>query len=128
MKVLRCTAGVVFLVMAMAPAASGEPARVAGDALKAAVAGKTVYLDTPIGALPINYRQNGTMSGYSKALGVYAGTDRDNGRWWVQRDQLCQRWSTWLDAATHCYNMRISGRTVHWSRDDGRSGTATIAN
>ena len=59
----------------------------AGDALKAAVAGKTVFLDTPIGALPINYRQNGTMSGYSKALGVYVGTDRDSGRWWVLQRQ-----------------------------------------
>lgn len=39
---------------------SGE---LAGETLRSTVAGKTVFLATPVGSLPINYRSNGTMTG-----------------------------------------------------------------
>lgn len=96
-------------------------------ALRKAVAGKTVHLATPLGGLPINYRADGTMSGSAGALASYTGSERDRGRWWVVADKLCQRWNTWLAAKSYCFRRREQGgRIVHWTRNDGLSGVATI--
>jgi len=123
-KVLQC---VFAFGMLSSVELSAEPAALMGETLRAAVAGKTVYLATPVGALPISYRTNGTMLGRSGALAQYVGTESDNGTWWIARDRLCQRWDTWLDGKAYCYTMRREGDTVHWSRNDGRTGTAVIS-
>jgi len=104
-----------------------EEGELVGDGLIKAVAGKTVNLVTPLGALPINYRRDGTMWGRAGSLSVYTGSDRDRGRWWVAAGKLCQRWSTWLGGKSYCFKLRQDGPTVHWTRSDGLSGTATIA-
>ena len=40
-----------------------EPSKLAGEALRQAVSGRTVLIATAIGALPIRYKSNGTMTG-----------------------------------------------------------------
>jgi hypothetical protein len=97
-----------------------------GDALKKAVAGKTVHLATPLGTLPIRFRMNGTMSGSAGEMAAYTGSAADSGRWWVSSEKLCQRWQTWLDGKIYCFSLRQDGRIVHWVRNDGLSGKATI--
>lgn len=104
-----------------------EQVQLTGAGLRTAVAGKTVYISTPVGALPIVYRANGTMSGRSRLMAGYTGPTNDSGTWWIANDRLCQRWQAWLDGKQHCYRMQVSGNTVRWSRDDGRTGTATIS-
>jgi len=95
-------------------------------ALRKAVAGKTVHLATPMGGLPINYRADGTMSGKAGSLALYTGSERDRGRWWIVADKLCQRWNSWLGGRSYCFALRQQGGTVHWTRNDGLSGVATI--
>ena len=79
--------------------------------------------------LPIRYLGNRRMSG---SMGTVAATlsigDRatDDGRWWIEANQLCQRWTSWLDSKTYCYKLARRGDTVQWFRNDGRSGTARI--
>lgn len=107
--------------------AMAETQPLAGDALKAAVAGKTVVLDTPVGGIPISYRDNGTMIGRAKDLSLYTGQERDRGRWWIKDDKICQQWEVWLEGRAFCFTMRLEGQTVHWRRNDGRTGTAKIA-
>ena len=97
-----------------------------GETLKKAVSGKTVRLATPLGTLPIQFRMDGTMSGTAGELAAYTGSAADNGRWWVSSEKLCQRWRTWLNGQTHCFTLRQEGRLVHWVRNDGLSGKATI--
>jgi hypothetical protein len=97
-----------------------------GDALKKAVSGKTVHLATPLGTLPIRFRMNGTMSGAAGELATYIGSAADSGRWWVSSEKLCQRWQTWLDGKIYCFSLRQEGSIVHWVRNDGLSGKATI--
>jgi hypothetical protein len=97
------------------------------DALRKTVAGKTVHLATPLGGLPISYRADGTMWGRAGSLAAYTGSERDRGRWWVVADKLCQRWNTWLGGRSYCFTLRQQGgSTVHWTRSDGLSGTASI--
>ncbi len=110
-------------------AALAEPATLSGDDLRQAISGKTVYLNISGFELPIRYAANGRMSG--KMSTVAASFSRgdgasDHGKWWVENDQLCQQWSSWMDGKRYCYKLTRSGSTVQWIRDDGRSGTARI--
>ncbi len=105
-----------------------EPVTLDDEALKHAVAGKTVHLDTPLGiAIPIVYHGNGMMSGQAGVLSYILGAEKDRGRWWVADGKLCQRWFNWLDAKPNCMRVRQDGNKVYWQSDDGKSGTATIA-
>ncbi len=119
---LLVTAGLVACGSALA-----ESQQLSGDALKEMVVGKTVVLNTPMGGIPISYSGNGTMTGRAKDMRLYTGRERDQGIWWVNADQICQKWDTWLDGRSYCFKLRLEGRVVHWRRNDGHSGTATIA-
>jgi hypothetical protein len=113
-----------------ATASLAEPTTLAGDELRKAIIGKTVYLNVSGFELPIRYAANGRMSG--KMSTVAASFSRgdgssDTGKWWVAEDQLCQKWSSWMDAKPYCYKLTRNGASVHWTRNDGRSGTARIS-
>lgn len=84
-------------------------------------------LSTPLGGLPINYSPSGTMTGQAGQLASYVGSASDSGAWWVNRDKLCQRWDKWLEGKSYCFSLRKDGSTVHWTRNDGQSGIATIS-
>ena len=117
----------VVIQFGLAAIALAEPSKLTGEALRQAVSGRTVLLETPIGSFPIRYRRDGTMTGQAPAFVASLGTEKDRGQWWVADDCLCQRWYRWLDAKQYCFKLqRIGGATVHWLRDDGVSGTATI--
>jgi len=112
-----------------ATAALAEPAQLAGDELRQAISGKTVYLNISGFELPINYAANGRMSGkMSTVAASFSRGDgaQDRGKWWVAGDQLCQQWTSWMDGKTYCYKLTRDGSTVRWVRNDGRSGTARI--
>jgi hypothetical protein len=108
--------------------AYAEPVVLSDETLKQAVAGKTVQLDTPLGvAIPITYHGNGLMSGKAGVLEYFLGAETDRGRWWVADGRLCQKWFKWLDAQPSCMRLKQDGSKIFWKRDDGVSGTATIA-
>lgn len=113
-----------------ATASLAEPTTLAGDELRKAISGKTVYLNVSGFDLPIRYAANGRMAG--KMGTVAASFSRgdgasDTGKWWVADDQLCQKWSSWMDGKSYCYKLTRNGSSVQWTRDDGRSGTARIS-
>jgi hypothetical protein len=108
--------------------AYAEPVVLGDETLKQAVAGKTVHLNTPFGvAIPITYHGNGLMSGKAGVLEYFLGAEADRGRWWVADGKLCQKWFKWLDAQPSCMRLKQDGDNIIWRRDDGVSGTATIA-
>jgi len=114
-----------------ATAALGTGAtQLSGDGLRSAISGKTVYLKISGFELPISYSANGRMTG--KMGTVAASISRgdgasDSGKWWVSGDQLCQKWTSWMDGKQYCYKLSQKGSTVVWVRNDGRSGTARIS-
>ena len=118
---IRAFALTACLVLSAVPAVA-EQVTLAGDELRQAVTGKTVYLKVSGFDLPIRYGANGHMSGRINAVAASFsrgdGTS-DTGKWWVDNDQLCQKWSSWLESKAYCF--------VHWVRDDGLSGTARIS-
>ena len=119
-----------LLMLAGSAHASENPVLLTGKDLRNAVSGKTIYIQTPIGAeIPVRYRPNGTMNGSSSTqLAMLAGekVKADTGRWWVRRAELCQQWSSWSNGRAHCYKLRAAGKKVVWSRSDGETGTARL--
>jgi Bacterial SH3 domain len=107
--------------------AAAEPVPMAGPAIKDAIAGAVLHLDTPIGTpLPVRYAPEGQLSGTSGGLSFYLGSASDTGRWWIARDKLCHKWTKWFDAEPQCLKLLQDGSRLHWTRDDGKTGTATI--
>jgi hypothetical protein len=100
-----------------------------GPAVRKALTGKTVYLSARGIVLPVAYRSNGVMSGRLQAsVASFAGSapTKDSGRWWISRDQLCQRWNRWQGGKSYCYKLSRQGQSLAWVRNDGRRGTARI--
>lgn len=106
--------------------AAGEA--VSGKKLVSAVSGKVVSVSTPVGAVPVKYHSNGTMSASSGGIAKLTGMASDKGKWWVSGSKLCQRWSNWLEGKTHCLLVKIDGSKVRWTSTSGKSGLATISN
>ncbi|MGB2932177.1 MAG: hypothetical protein WBE08_11690 [Methyloceanibacter sp.] len=109
--------------------AAAESVSLAGDELRQAVSGKTVFLNISGFELPIRYSSNGRMKGSMGAVAAsFSRGDgaSDSGKWWVADDQLCQRWSSWMDGKSYCYKLTQNGTKVQWVRNDGHAGTARI--
>jgi hypothetical protein len=117
------------LLLPATAALSKEPTALAGDELRHAISGKTVYLNVSGFELPIRYASSGRMTGKMGTVAAsFARGDgaSDSGKWWVVDDQLCQQWTSWMDGKQYCYKLTRQGSSVHWVRHDGRSGTARI--
>ena len=107
--------------------AAAEPEALSGPALRAAVAGSTVEIDTPIGTkVPVKYGADNSVSGEAGSVAFFLGSAADTGRWWVAQDLLCHRWNIWFKAEKTCLKITRDGDKITWLRDDGDSGTATI--
>jgi hypothetical protein len=101
----------------------------ADSAVLQLVTNRTVLLDTPVGStIPIVFSEDGTMKGQAGNLGFFLGARADEGRWWVSRGRLCQRWKVWFDREAQCLTLRQVGQVIHWASDKGKTGTAKIAN
>lgn len=123
----RTTLGILAALAAVSPAAA---ANLAADDIRALVAGRTVFLSTPLGMeLPLLYRKDGSVSGDVSgfsAASMFA--PEETGRWWVTGNRLCQKWPTWYDGKQFCFTIERMGEAkIRWVRDDGFSGTARIA-
>jgi hypothetical protein len=115
--------------LALAGAAPASEFKALGDDdLRTAITGKTLRLETSIGAIPISFRADGTMTGRSTDLASYLGRGYDTGSWWVDNNQLCQKWKLWMDSKPYCFSLRQAGQKVHWTRSDGLKGTLTVSN
>ena len=120
---------VAFFALALGAALAAEPASLSDDELREAISGKTVYLNISGFELPIRYAASGRMSGKMSTIAASLARgdgSSDTGKWWVEKDQLCQRWSSWMDGKIYCYKLTRNGSAVRWVRNDGHSGTARI--
>ena len=125
--VLRALA-IIGTGLVASTAAQAAPASLREEDLKAAIAGKTVKIDTPLGLpLTVNYGANGVMTGtVGTALAAYLGSARDRGRWKVRKGMLCQKWFKWLASDETCMSIRQDGLKIYWHTDTGKTGTASI--
>jgi len=118
----------IAFLLAVSPVTMAQAEQLTGENLQKAVAGKTVYIYTPLGEVPIRYAKNGHLSGRTElALLDGESITADHGRWWVSERNLCIQWQNWMEGRAHCFTMhRLSPTVVRWRRDDGKSGTARL--
>ena len=121
-----------FATLALSAAPSetaAAEAALTGNVLRKTVSCKTVYLRISGFELPIRYSAGGSMRGsMSTVAAALARGDgaSDRGKWWIAGNQLCQRWTSWMNGKSYCYKLTLTGKSVRWVRNDGRSGTARI--
>lgn len=112
-------------------AATANPNRYDAAEIKQSIIGKRIYLAVPFGGeFPLNYRVNGQVDGSGEALGLgKLAKPSDTGRWWIDGDRLCQKFTTWYKGEPMCFELeRISDNTLKWTRNNGQTGTARIGN
>src|SRR6476660_2584825 len=113
-----------------ATSAAAEPSALSGDAIRETFAGAIVEVDTPLGVkLPIQYFEDGRLSGEARGLAYILGAPTDTGKWWVSSsgDRLCHKWSKWFDGVLQCLRLSRDGSRILWRRDDGETGTAVVS-
>ena len=120
-------AAIVAGGMIAAGSAAAEYRVLGQSELREAIVGKTVVLETMVGTIPISFAADGTMTGRSANMLSYLGRGFDRGTWWIAGNQLCQKWKMWLDGKSYCFTIRRSGSDVQWTRNDGMTGTLTVA-
>jgi len=124
---LRLLASVTALLAVQAGYAAGE--RYTSTDIRTDIVGRRIFLAAPFGGeFPLNYRRNGRVDGSGEALGLGRFTKpMDTGRWWIDTDLLCQKFRTWYDGRSMCFELyRVDDRRLKWIRNDGKSGTARI--
>jgi hypothetical protein len=113
-----------------APAAlANAPDLLSGPEIREAIAGKRIFLATPLGGeFPLFYRTSGVVDGSGEAIGLGRFLKpTDTGRWWVDGNRLCQQWQSWYDGRPFCFTLREAGpNRLAWTRDDGFSGVARV--
>jgi hypothetical protein len=114
-------------VLATAPALANT---LSGEQLKRLVSGRTVYLAVPLGGeFPLKFNPNGAVSGDGEAVGLgrfFAA--RETGRWFMQGDNLCQQFPTWYSGQRLCFTVQdLGNRRIKWTRDNGQTGVARVA-
>ncbi|MFD1329048.1 hypothetical protein [Mycoplana ramosa] len=117
----------LFTLCLTAGAAAAE--ELDGPKIKKLIAGETVRLNTPFGiALPLRYRTDGIVVG--DVSGISAArmfAPKEEGRWWIEENSLCQKWPSWYNGRQFCFKIKWLGeRRISWLRDDGAKGTARV--
>jgi hypothetical protein len=110
-----------------APTAAADT--LASQQIREKITGKRIYLATPLGGeFPLYYKINGEVNGSGEASGLGRWVKpKDQGRWWVSDDKLCQKWQTWYEGRTICFSLRHLGNNkLAWTQDNGDTGTARI--
>ena len=123
-KILFIAAGFMSLVPLIASAEMMS----AGD-IRRDIVGRTIYLAAPLGGeFPLNYRRSGVVDGNGKALGLGRFIQpQDSGKWWIEGDKLCQKFSKWYDGTPMCFTLTRTGpKKLKWVRNNGETGMARI--
>lgn len=116
-------------LLGLALAAPAQAEELNGAQIRNRIGGELVRLSTPYGiALPLRYRNDGVVAGDLSGFSIGGMlAPREEGRWWVKGDTLCQKWPTWYDGRTYCFTITSLGpNKIAWKRDDGLSGTAVM--
>lgn len=126
----RLAAGLLAaLVAATAAVPAASAAQMSGSEIEQTIRGKRIYLQTPLGGeFPLYYQRNGVVDGSGEALGLGRFmAPKDQGKWWIADNRLCQQWQEWYDGKPHCFVLsRASETSLYWTRDDGLEGEARI--
>ena len=126
---VRVVAFAFIALTGIVAAAADDGRALNGQEIKDTISGRRIYLHMPLGEFPLYYRTDGVVDGSGQAMGLgRLMQPTDSGKWWIEKDALCQRWQKWYSGRQYCFAIRsISPGRIFWRRNDGLSGTARVA-
>ncbi|MCF1469720.1 hypothetical protein GOZ89_16325 [Agrobacterium vitis] len=125
----RLLISIALVACAAGTVQAANESRYTSTDIKSDIIGKRIYLATPMGGeFPLNYRKSGVVDGSGEALGLGRFVKpNDTGKWWINGDRLCQRFTTWYKGTPMCFELYKTGdKSLNWIRDNGQKGTARI--
>jgi hypothetical protein len=124
-----CSAAILTSSAARAVTESENGEKLLGPSINQTVAGRRIYLSVPFGGeFPLYYQKDGRVDGSGEAIGLGKFlSPTDSGKWWVENNRLCQKWSQWYDGKVFCFTLeKLPDNKLIWRRDDGEEGVARI--
>lgn len=121
--------GLFIAVLLAASASQAAAERYTAKEIREDIVGRRIFLAVPLGGeFPLNYRKGGRVDGSGEALGLGRfAKPNDTGSWWIESDRLCQKFRSWYDGRSMCFELyRIDDKRLKWIRNDGKSGMARI--
>ena len=120
--------GATLIAFSVSAAAASKGKALGSENAKHVLTDSSILIPTPLGGgFRINYGRGGRLSGSSGIFSLNsAWGSSDRGKWWVRNGQVCQKWNTWYKGKPYCFKLRLDGKTVYWTRNDGLSGKAEL--
>jgi TolB-like protein/class 3 adenylate cyclase/lipoprotein NlpI len=86
------------------------------EEIRAAISGQAFVDTRPVRfAGTINaYDPSGTMSGYPQVGSPAEQFGSDQGKWWIEGDKSCRKWTRWGGGRTGCFSFVAVGDTITW--------------
>ncbi len=125
-KLIGQTSAIAFSLFFSSTQVSAE--LLDGTEIRETIGGKRVALRVVGIDFPMHYKVDGlvTGDGSGTGLGRYFAP-KETGRWWVTGNEMCQKFPTWYEGRTLCFQLRKTGpQQLEWMREDGKSGLARI--
>jgi hypothetical protein len=119
---------VLAAVIAVSMSAPVVAEDLAGPSIKRTISGRKVVLSAMGFQFPLFYASGGAVTGDGSNAGLAKYfTPKETGQWWVENDQLCQKFPTWYKGKTWCFSLeKVDANRLYWRRSDGFSGKARI--
>jgi tetratricopeptide (TPR) repeat protein len=87
-----------------------------GDQIRAAISGQTFVDTRPVrfaGTLN-TFDLSGTMDGRPQAGSPAEQFGSDQGKWWIEGDKFCRKWTRWQAGRTGCFSFVPDGDAINW--------------
>ena len=85
-----------------------------GEEIRAAISGQTFVDTRPLrfaGTLN-TFDPSGTMNGRPQAGSPAEQFGSDQGKWWIEGDKFCRKWTRWQAGRTGCFSFLLDGDSI----------------
>lgn len=87
-----------------------------GKEIRTAISGQTFVDTRPVrvaGTL-ITFDPSGAMNGRPQAESTAEQFGSDQGKWWIEYDKFCRKWTRWQFGRTGCFSFARDGDSITW--------------
>jgi adenylate cyclase len=97
-----------------------------GEEIRAAITGQK-YVDTLPARLAGNvmtFHPSGTLDGRPQSGSPVEQFGEDHGKWWVEGDRFCRKWTRFAGGRTGCFSFLRDGHAIKWINRYGQFHSA----
>ncbi len=97
-----------------------------GDEIRAAISGQA-FVDTRpahFAGTTMTFDPSGTLDGYPQVGSPVEQFGRDQGKWWIEGNKFCRKWTRWESGRTGCFSFVPDGDAINWINRYGQFHSA----